>query len=167
MGDARILSNAEGAIAAGLASKGDLSAEHQGAIALGTNVATSFPSQVVVGACNDPAVDFALDAVFSLGVGGFTNTDGCTSRDTGMVMDNQGNLYVKGNVFVQGASISANQANGMRRSSDAINTEDLQTQGIRSSRTSMSLMEAFERIALLEAKLCKLVGDCPANQAAN
>ncbi|KAL6074058.1 hypothetical protein QOT17_004443 [Balamuthia mandrillaris] len=166
--NARILATNEGSFAAGigLAEERDLASEHLGAIALGINVATSFDGQTVVGICNDPAVDLALDTAFSVGVGAFSTASGCTASDTGLVVDNQGNLYVKGNVFVQGATISPNQANGMRRSSDDINTEDLQTQGIRSSRTTINLMEAVERIALLEAKLCKLVGDCP-HQAAN
>src|SRR5690606_9556693 len=97
-----------------------------GSVVLGVNLVSEGEGRVVVGLCNNATVDATLDAVFAVGVGTL-GASGCSEQETGLVLDSDGNLFVKGNVFVQGTNLLSGQSNGMRRRED-VEEEERQRQ---------------------------------------
>ncbi|KAL6062968.1 hypothetical protein QOT17_011933, partial [Balamuthia mandrillaris] len=96
---------ADGAHASGLAHLGNVEALATGSFAHGVNVRTNTVGGVVFGVCNNATAESLTGSgtpIFAIGTGAFSTNNGCDSLETSLMMDDTGDLYIKGNVYVEG-----------------------------------------------------------------
>ncbi|KAL6064523.1 hypothetical protein QOT17_010919, partial [Balamuthia mandrillaris] len=137
-----------GAHASGVAFGGNsVAATAPGSFAHGINIRTSTIGGMVAGRCNNPTDEESLgtgEAVFAVGVGDPNPLTGlCDSSFTGMMLDSNGDLFLKGDIFLQG-TVSDSQTLNLRSSDESQQSP---------VSLSLSLISSREKMAALEAEL--------------